>query len=410
MKTSNEKTVAMKDFDFVSTFSSAVAKNGDLSILKTTAMQHYRDLPFPDKKTAGWHKVSLDGFDPQQFHLSEKCAVISNLVSEDDRVISEIVSEHARLIPKHVLNTIGTIVPPQSGKFAAFAHAFSRGTTVIYIPEGVQVAQPIIFRQSCKGDSQAVPETVLIYLARNASASIIREREIEGSGNLFLGGTTEIYLEENAHLDLIEVQEGNHKTWDFHSKKAVLEQSASLNWFTLTHAVTFSRSQLVVDLAGKASEAYIAGLFLPEDDQRFYFDTAQNHLATDTVSDLLYHGVIDGESRSIWQGMVFIDEQAARSNGYQANRNLVLSERAKIDSIPGLEILTDDVRCSHGVTISNLDSEQLFYLKSRGIEEEAARELIVFGFIEQVLDRIPSEIIRDLIKNEFISKINKDML
>ena len=410
MKKNVNKALEINDFDFVDTYSSILTNNSVLSSLRKTALQDYMQQPFPTDKTHGWRKVSLEGFDPRQFSLSERNGIVSDLVSEDERVISEIVTDHARLIPKHVLNKIGTIVHPHSGKFAAFAHAFSKGTAVIYIPEDVQVNQPIIFRQSYQGADQAIPENILIYLARNASACIVRERENQENSRLFLDGSTEIYLEENAHLDLIEVQEGNQKTWNIQLEKAVLEQSATINWFTFTHAVTLSRSQLIVDLAGKGSEAHIAGLFLPEADQRFYFDTAQNHLATDTVSDLLYHGVIEGESRSIWQGMVYIAEQAARSNGYQANCNLVLSERAKIDSIPGLEILTDDVRCSHGVTISNLDPGQLFYLMSRGIEENDARELIVSGFIEQVLDRIPSEAIRELIKNEFISKINKDML
>ncbi|KUK47072.1 MAG: sufD [Anaerolinea thermophila] len=410
MNTSEMKAVEMAEFNFIEGFSSKTSAGGVLSILREKALQDYVRLSFPHDKTRGWRKVSLEGLDPQQFNLSEKTCVSSNLISDDERVMSEIVTEHARLIPKHVLQKIGTIVSPQSGKFAAFAHAFSRGTAVIYIPEGVQVTQPIIFQQNYCGENQAVPENTLVYLARNASASIVRKRESQKSSILFMGGATEIYLEENAHLNFIEIQDVNQKTWDIQSERANLEQSANLNWFTLTQGSSFSRSQLVVDLTGKGSEAHIAGLFLPRGDQRFYFDTAQNHMATDTVSDLLYHGVIDGDSRSIWQGMVSIAEQAARSNGYQANRNIILSERAKIDSIPGLEILTDDVRCSHAVTITNLDWEQLFYLKSRGLEEETAKDLIVSGFIAQVLDRVPSDEIRELIKYEFISKINKDVL
>jgi Fe-S cluster assembly protein SufD len=154
----------------------------------------------------------------------------------------------------------------------------------------------------------------------------------------------------------------------------------------------------------------VSGLFIPTAKQQFFMDTAQNHMAKDTTSDLLYRGVIDGESRSMWEGMVFVDENAARTDGYQANNNLVLSRTAKIDSIPGLEILTNDVRCSHGVTITNIDNEQLFYLESRGISDETGEALIVSGFIQSVVDRIANKAIWQFLLDEFISKINKDML
>jgi len=128
------------------------------------------------------------------------------------------------------------------------------------------------------------------------------------------------------------------------------------------------------------------------------------------VSDLLYRGVVDGESQSRWQGMIYVDKQAVRTDGYQANHNLILSKTAKIDSIPGLEILTDDVRCSHGVTITNIDADQLFYLKSRGIQDQTGTTLIVSGFIQKALDRIKSDAIQQLVLEEFISRINKNML
>jgi Fe-S cluster assembly protein SufD len=165
-----------------------------------------------------------------------------------------------------------------------------------------------------------------------------------------------------------------------------------------------------VDLIGQGSQALISGLFLPVRKQRFYMDTLQNHLGENTTSDLLYRGVVNGESQSRWQGMIYVDKQAIRADGYQANHNLILSKAAKVDAIPGLEILTDDVRCSHGVTITNIDAEQQFYLKSRGISEQDGVGLIVSGFIQKALDRISSEFTKQMILDEFISRINKNML
>jgi Fe-S cluster assembly protein SufD len=138
----------------------------------------------------------------------------------------------------------------------------------------------------------------------------------------------------------------------------------------------------------------MSGFYFTDRTQHLDHDTQQNHLAPHTTSDLLFKGALKGKSRSVWQGMIYVAPGAQKADGYQANRNLILSPEARADSIPGLEILDDDVRCSHGATVGKLEQELLFYIKSRGIPNRDAERLLVEGFFDPIMQRIPFEGVR----------------
>jgi Fe-S cluster assembly protein SufD len=150
-----------------------------------------------------------------------------------------------------------------------------------------------------------------------------------------------------------------------------------------------------LDLEGEGSSGRMSGFYFTDRDQHLDLDTQQNHHAPHTTSDLLFKGALKGESRSVWQGMIYVAPNAQKTDGYQANRNLVLEKTARADSIPGLEILADDVRCTHGATVGKIDPDHMFYLRSRGIPEIEAQRLIVEGFFNPIMDRIPFEKVRD---------------
>ncbi|MER3457466.1 MAG: Fe-S cluster assembly protein SufD, partial [Chloroflexota bacterium] len=149
----------------------------------------------------------------------------------------------------------------------------------------------------------------------------------------------------------------------------------------------------------------MSGLFFTDDDQHLDHDTQQNHNAPHTTSDLLFKGALKDRSRSVWQGMIRVAPGAQRTDGYQANRNLVLSEGARADSIPGLEIMADDVRCTHGSTVGQIDEEHVFYLMSRGLTRREAERLIVEGFFLEVLERIPFEGLRERLGRDIARKL-----
>jgi len=160
-----------------------------------------------------------------------------------------------------------------------------------------------------------------------------------------------------------------------------------------------------IDLDGEGSTGKMSGFYFTDGEQHLDHDTQQNHNAPHTTSDLLFKGALKEKSRSVWQGMIYVAPGAQKTDGYQANRNLVLSKSARADSIPGLEILADDVRCTHGATVGQMEEEDIFYLMSRGLPRREAEKLVVDGFFDPILQRIPFEGVRQRLKKAIEAKM-----
>ena len=167
-----------------------------------------------------------------------------------------------------------------------------------------------------------------------------------------------------------------------------------------------TKSFQTVELDGQGSWARMSGLFFAEKRQHIDLDTQQNHNAPDSTSDLLYKGALRDRSRSVWQGIIKALPDSQRIDGFQANRNLLLSKTARADSIPGLEIEADDVRCTHASTVGKIDEEEVFYLMARGIQRDTARQMVVEGFFAPVMERIPIEGVRGRIAGRIVEKVN----
>jgi len=204
----------------------------------------------------------------------------------------------------------------------------------------------------------------------------------------------EIHVADNAQFHLVQRQELGAETWHFSHEKASVGADAMLDWVYFTFGTKLTKSFVEVSLDGKGCDARLNGLAITNNNQHIDLDTQQNHMAPITFSDLSFKTALLGTSRSVWQGMIYVDPGAYQTDGYQSSRNMVLDSRAHADAIPGLEIKTDDVRCSHGATISQIDAEQIFYLKSRGLDEAAAREMIVNGFFQDIVDKVRDEDLR----------------
>ena len=173
-----------------------------------------------------------------------------------------------------------------------------------------------------------------------------------------------------------------------------MDRDGNLDWIFGAVGSHLTKNFSEFNLVGQGSTGKMSGFYFTDHDQHLDHDTQQNHLAQHTTSDLLFKGALLHQSRSVWQGMIYVAPGAQKADGYQANRNLVLSRKARADSIPGLEILADDVRCTHGATVGKIDKDQVFYLRSRGIEEKEAERLIVEGFFDPIMQRIPFEGVR----------------
>lgn len=390
----------------------------------------------PDPNLEAWRRSSLKDFKPGKYTFLENQAGIPFFERETDfkendvagaillspdgsRVISSAEfgskdfvfcdlptaeKSHSVLLEK----VLGKVIDPGTNIFTSMAAAFAEFGSLTNIPDGVQVDKPLVITLDGRGVNRAITSHHLIRLEPGSTATVILEsRSAEGVNDEMLhSGLVEIILGEGSHLTLIELQNWNEQTWNFTFTRAVLEKDATLDWTIGSNGGKFSKAFSDLQLKGQGSTGKISGFYFSDHNQQLDHETSQLHLAPNTTSDLLFKGALTGESKAVWRGMIYVSPQAVKTDGYQSNRNLVLSDKARADSIPGLEILTDDVRCTHGATVGRIDQDQIFYLESRGIPRLEAERLIVEGFFQPVLDRIPLDSIREQFRDAIDKKMN----
>jgi Fe-S cluster assembly protein SufD len=206
-------------------------------------------------------------------------------------------------------------------------------------------------------------------------------------------------------LNLVELQSWGENIVNFTSENVQVDRGGSVDWVFGALGSRLTKNVSNLSMIGAGATGKMSGFYFTDHVQHLDHDTQQNHLAPNTTSELLFKGALTDNSRSVWQGMIYVSPEANKADGYQANRNLVLSKNARADSIPGLEILTDDVRCTHGATVGKIDEEQVFYLTSRGMPRDDAERLIVEGFFEPIMQRIPFEGVRKRFQNAIKEKM-----
>jgi Fe-S cluster assembly protein SufD len=220
---------------------------------------------------------------------------------------------------------------------------------------------------------------------------------------------TELYVGPGARVRYINTQDLGRHIYDLRRQTALLDRDSRLEWLTVTLGGKLSRSSQHTVLRGSGAEAMVTGLYLPDGKQHVAFDTLQDHVATSCTSDLLYQGALLGRSRAVYEGTIRAWPGAQKTNAYQSNRNLLLSPKARADSLPQLEIEANDLRCTHGATVSQVDQDQVFYLQSRGIPRPEAVRLIVEGFFQPTLDRLPESLegLRDRLTGAIADKLSR---
>lgn len=308
--------------------------------------------------------------------------------------------------PQIVERMIGKVVSPADGKFAALAAAFAQNGVVLYVPRGVQIEQPLHSLLWGPGQDLAYVSHILVWLEDGAQATYVHESaSTTGLGQTLHAGIVELHVGDGANLRFVELQSWGESVWNFTHERAEIGRDANLDWIFGAIGSHLTKNFSEMTMAGEGSMGRMSGFYFTDRDQHLDHDTQQNHMAAHTTSDLLFKGALTDESRSVWQGMIYVAPGAQKTDGYQANRNLVLSRKARADSIPGLEILADDVRCTHGATVGKIDSDQVFYLRSRGIPEKEAERVIVEGFFDPIMQRIPFEGVRQRFQQAIESKM-----
>jgi Fe-S cluster assembly protein SufD len=309
-------------------------------------------------------------------------------------VVFQPIIQAAREHPDLIRGLLGSLLPPADGIFAALAAVIFDTGYVLHVPKGVRVAEPLHAALWSSGAGLRASR-VLIDVREGASVTLFQENASpERPDPAVRLELIELNVHPGAELRFCLLQSWGANVVRMAHEKAAVAQNGRLVWNFADCGGRGGKSFSGVDLAGEGASAGWSGFHFLDGCRQSDDDTLQNHLAPRTVSDYLGKGVLAGRATARWRGMVRVGPKAAGADGYQANRTLMLSEQAVAESIPGLEILSDDVRCSHGVTVGELDSEELFYLRTRGISEPDARRLLVGGFLQSVLERIPEESVR----------------
>lgn len=285
---------------------------------------------------------------------------------------------------------------PRADKFAALHAAGWSGGTVLYVPPGVAVEQPLHTFSALGGGTDLGHQ--LVVLEEGAQATLLAETAAAGPDPAAPGlhcGAVELLVGPRATLRYVNLQNWGTGVWHFAHHKALLEREARLQWTIGALGGRLAKVNQHVALVGEGAEAEVNGVMFTEGRQQLAYHTLQHHEKPRCKSDLLYKGALQDHSRLVWRGMIHVDPGAVKTHAYQRNDNLMLSQTARADSIPGLEIQADDVICTHGATTGRVDESLIFYACSRGLTRNEAVRMIVSGFFQQVFDRIPVESVRE---------------
>jgi Fe-S cluster assembly protein SufD len=406
---------------------------------RNRAWEAYEHLPMPTPKEEAWRRTDLRSLEMGSFHypgdeqvgniqlaparlleplaggqhggqlvlqpgsvdIKMDPALVSKGVVFTDLATAE--SQH----PDKLAKIIGQIVRPDEGRFSALAAAMARQGVFIYVPRGVEVEYPLHSVLWGPGSRLAYFSHIMVWLEEGASLTYVHEASSpsDHSGQTLHAGIVELYIGDGAKLNFVELQSWGEHVWNFSHERARVHRDGNLDWIFGALGSRLTKNFSDLDLVGEGATGRMSGFYFTDGVQHLDHDTQQNHLAPHTTSDLLFKGALKDRSRSVWQGMIYVAPGAQKTDGYQANRNLVLSPKARADSIPGLEILADDVRCTHGATVGKIDPEPIFYLLSRGIPYADAERLIVEGFFDPIMQRIPFDGVRGRFQQAIIDKM-----
>jgi Fe-S cluster assembly protein SufD len=306
--------------------------------------------------------------------------------------LSVAVERHPELVEPH----LGTIVGGDQDVFTALNEASWTGGAFVYVPRGVRVDAPILLTAIADAPGVALNRRTLIVLDEGAEAEVW-EQFLSGSedGETMLNTVVELVVGQNARLRYVCGQDMNERSWIFGTQRAEVARDGHLDWAAVAFGSARGKVRMNTLLAGEGSHAKVTGAYAPHARQHLDFDTTQEHGAANTTSDLAFRGILSDRSTAVWRGMIKVDRGAQQTDAFQECRNLLLSKRAHADAIPGLEILANDVRCTHAAAIAQIDPEQLFYLRSRGLGEPISKRLVIEGFMSELVQRFEEGPIRD---------------
>ncbi|MCB0254564.1 MAG: Fe-S cluster assembly protein SufD [Anaerolineae bacterium] len=427
--------------DAVATLSQQKQEPTWFTDLRHRAWRFFEEIPWPTGNEEEWRRTRLTGLDIADYRLASGTPEASSdaadlvpylrdeldsinaaaaLVTEDGTVryrgvdaglaakgviftdLDTAIRQHPELIQTYFMTNN---VAVDANKFTALHAAFVTGGAVLYVPRNVQVELPFHGVTAVSGGVADFAHT-LIIAEENSQVTYVDDLISQDSNATFHSGVVEIFAGPGAVVRYMHGQDWNTNTWHFSTQQAQMLRDAQLTWILSSWGSRLSKINLEMQLLERGGHGELLGLYFPSGRQHIDHHTMQNHFADNCTSDLLFKGALRDRARSVYSGSIKVWPAAQKTDAYQKNNNLVLDRRARADSIPGLEIEADDVRCTHGATVSKIEPEYLFYLMARSLTKFQAEQMIVTGFFEEVLNRVPVEGVRNKLEQVIARKIH----
>ncbi len=416
---------------------------------KRAAYARFASLPMPKRTDEGWRfsnlsTLTLDGFTlptatsgqgqvprDKSFAAASLSFVNNKVAGHESLAVKGVIFDtlqnallkHGALVKSHLLAQPSKL---GSDKFAALHEAFLEDGAFIFVPKGVEVTTPIMVSHLASGAGTAVFPHTLVVAEDNAKvtvadffASVSRRMARENRGQTpgdqqaatvsrsesgsqlshFACGGNDLYAGHGAEVTYIAMQDWSRDTLSFQFNATVARRDAKVLSLNVHLGARQARHESFSQLQAPGAHSEMLALTVAHGTQEFDQRTLQIHQAPNTSSNLLYKNALLDQAKTIFSGLIVVDPDAQKTDAYQSNRNLMLSDEAEANSLPGLEIQANDVRCTHGATSARIDREQEFYLESRGIKPAQAQELLVFGFFEEVLGKIAHQPLHDTLAN-----------
>jgi Fe-S cluster assembly protein SufD len=399
---------------------------------RRAAWQAFQDLPLPSRADEEWMRTDIRLFRLDKFHLSRTprpaslapiptallahgielggrtVAIDSNSTPVSSPILNpkwanrgvlfgsldDLARTHGDLVRRNLFRVVNL----HADKFAALHAACWSGGTLLYVPKGVVIDEPL-HTLTALSPGEVDFSHLLVVLDEGAEATLLSETAggamADDAASGLHCGAIELIVGPGAKLRYVNLQNWGTGVWHFAHQKALVEAGGKLQWTIGALGARLAKVNQHVALAGPEANVQVNGVMFTEGKQHLSYHTLQHHQAENCKSDLLYKGALQDQSRVVWRGMIKVDHGAQKTDGYQRNDNLMLSDHARADSIPGLEIQADDVRCTHGSTTGRVDDEMIFYAQCRGLTRKEATRMVVAGFFQQVFDRITIDSVRE---------------
>jgi Fe-S cluster assembly protein SufD len=401
------------------------------------ALERYAALPLPDTTEEHWRFTDLSGFDPDSFDHGLVPGTGTGPEGTDSYSHAPVPGTGTGLAQTLLdldvagLATIGEAGVEVEGapagvtfaplteeherlyslvgwdeKFAAHNAALWKHGVLVVVPRGVELEKPLYVRIGNARPGGSLFWRLLVVAEAGARFTLVEETS-SAAADLpsYTNAAVELFIEQDAKLEYVSLQNLSRETWHFAAHHARVERGAELDWVAGGFGSKKGKVRIQNDLAGEGATSRVTGAYFADGDQHLDYDTFQEHIAPNTTSDFAFKGALRDRSTAVWRGMIRVERDAQRTNAYQENRNLMLSPTTHAVPIPGLEILANDVRCTHGATVSRVNRDELFYAMARGLPRSEAERLIVRGFFQDILDRIELEPVREAVTGALEARI-----